>query len=185
MILSESYKITPKKSHNAFSVNRALVNSHDYHKKFDDLTPHKSANESIYNQSKRILEHRDGTEFESMSVINARTGELITDNLSETINNNSRTGLTKEQYDNHPASTRPSVTDILTLWKEKNATSSIIAGHDGSVFAISNINRKMPLDKMYEKAYNEYKEMGYTSEMAKIKATNTLYESGAFTIKEV
>lgn len=81
---------------------------------------------------------------------------------------------------NHPASTRPSGTDILTMWKEPKVSTSIIVGHDGSVFSLSNMNRKIPLDKIYEKAYNETVSNGYPKEMAKIIATNSLYETKAF-----
>lgn len=104
-----------------------------------------------------------------------------------------KTGLTKEQYDtihnancnfiiihNPPGSTRPSGTDILTLWKEQKAESSIVIGHDGTVYSISNINRKIPLDKIYEEAYNRAIADGFPSSLAKIKATDELYNTAAF-----
>ena len=126
---AENYIITTKETQNGFSVNRKLVNSYDYHRKFDNITTHKAANESIYQQSKRILENQDGTEYERMVVVDYRTGSVVADNIESTVNNKLKTGFTEEQYQkvinhkgntviihNHPGSTRPSGKDILTLW---------------------------------------------------------------------
>lgn len=189
----ENIKISKKDIQNDYSVNRKLVNSKEYHDKFKDLTPHKNVNAQIYQRSKAILENRDGTDTERMAVINSRTGELLATNIESGSDVQLKTGLTKEQYDtinskncdfiiihNHPGSTRPSGTDILTLWKEQRATSSIVIGHDGTVYSVSNINRKIPLDKIYEGAYNNYKSLGYDDNFAKKKATDDLYELNAF-----
>lgn len=202
---NENYKITKKSANNQFSVNGKIVNSQTYHNKFKNITSHKYANEGIYQQAKRLLEFRDLkiasnindndiAMRENLIVINARTGKVMADNIGTIDNRNLKTGLSKQDYDkivnsgepfvmlhNHPSSTRPSGTDILTLWKNKNAVASVIVGHDGTVYCMSNINRKIPLDKIYEQSYNDYKvELG-NSEMAKIKATDELYKLGVFT----
>ena len=189
---NQNYIITPKPKQNAYSVNRDLVNSKAYHDKFEDLTPHKAANENIYLQSKRLLEHRDGSESESLIVLDSRTGKLIVDNFKNP-DQSLKTKLTDEQYDivqkhngsfimlhNHPASVRPSGTDILTLWGQPKADRTIIVGHDGSVFEISNINREMSLDKIYKNAYNNAVEDNIPKDYAKIIATNALYDTRAF-----
>ena len=194
----ENYTISQKNVQNNFSVNRKLVNSKAYHDKFENISEHRPANESVYQQAKRLLEHRDGTDFESMIVLDSRTGIVVTDNISIGSNEQLKTGLSEEQYQkviehtgnviiihNHPGSRRPSGTDILTLWKEEKADISVIVGHDGSVFSISKINRKISLDKIYEKAYNEAKELGYSNAFARVKAADALYESGAFDYMEV
>lgn len=190
----EDFKITKKNTSNGFSVNRELVNAKQYHDKFSGLTEHKAANESVYQQAKRILEDRDGKDTERMAIIDARTGELLTDNLSVGEDSRFKTGLSFEEYQkikesgkrflilhNHPSSTRPSITDILTFWKEEKADASIVVGHDGAVYAITDMNRKIPLDKLYEMYYYSYKELGYDVDMARLKATNDIYASKAFT----
>ena len=190
----EAFKITKKSTSNGFSVNRGFVNSKKYHDQFTGLTEHRAVNESIYQQAKRILEDRDGKDTERMAIIDARTGELLTDNLSVGEDLRFKTGLSFEEYQkikesgkrflilhNHPSSTRPSITDILTFWKEEKADASIVVGHDGTVYVIANANRKIPLDKLYEKYYDSYKELGYDVDMAKLKATNDVYASKAFT----
>ena len=190
----EDFKITKKNTSNGFSVNRELVNAKRYHDKFSGLTEHKAANESVYQQAKRILEDRDGKDTERMAIIDARTGELLTDNLSVGEDSRFKTGLSFEEYQkikesgkrflilhNHPSSTRPSITDILTFWKEEKADASIVVGHDGTVYVITDMNRKIPLDKLYEMYYYSYKELGYDVDMARLKATNDIYASKAFT----
>ena len=194
----ENYTISQKSVQNSFTVNRKLVNSKAYHDKFENISEHRPTNESVCQQAKRLLEHRDGTDFESMIVLDSRTGIVVTDNISIGSNEPLKTGLSEEQYQkviehtgnviimhNHPGSYRPSGTDILTLWKEEKADISVIVGHDGSVFSISKINRKISLDKIYEKAYNDAKELGYSDAFARIKATDALYKSGAFEYMEV
>ena len=189
---NQNYKVTPKSNQNAYSVDRDLVNSKTYHDKFDNLTPHKAANENIYQQSKRLLEHRDGSDSESLIVLDSRTGKLIVDNFKNP-DQNLKTKLTDEQYDlvqrhngsfimlhNHPAGVRPSGTDILTLWGQPKADRTIIVGHDGSIFDISNINREIPLDKIYKNAYNNAVENNIPKDYAKIIATNALYDTRAF-----
>lgn len=42
------------------------------------------------------------------------------------------------------------------------------------------MNRKVQLDKIYEKAYNENIEKNYPKELAKVRANDKLYESKAF-----
>lgn len=92
---SENYLIAPKAVTNAYSVNSKLVNSKPYHDKFEGVTKCKLANENLYQQSKRLLEHRDGSDRESLIVIDSRKGELIVDNFSN-IGNEFKTGLTTE-----------------------------------------------------------------------------------------
>lgn len=189
---NQNYTITPKSQQNAYSVNRDLVNSKAYHDKFENLTPHRAANENIYQQSKRLLEHRDGSESESLIVLDSRTGKLIVDNFKNP-DQSLKTKLTDKQYElvknhkgnfimlhNHPAGVRPSGTDILTLWGQTKADRTIIVGHDGSVFEISNINRDIPLDKIYKNAYNNAIENNIPKDYAKIIATNALYDTRAF-----
>lgn len=193
-VKQEEFKLTKKETNNGFSVNREFVNSKKYHDQFNGLTKHRAANESVYQQAKRILEDRDGKDTERMAIIDARTGELLTDNLSAGEDSSFKTGLSLEEYQkikesgkqfiilhNHPSSTRPSITDILTFWKEEKAVASVVVGHDGTVYIITDANRKIPLDKLYEKYYYSYKELGYDVDMARLKATNDIYASKAFT----
>lgn len=190
--LDETVKITEKDGEKIYSsVNRELVNSKEYHDKFDGLTEHRAVNESIYQESMRMLEHRDGTPFEDMVVLDARTGKFIVGNMDAKVIG--RTGLTKSQIakvtgygqdvivvHNHPNSSRISYKDILTMYQNKNVSAVVAVGHDGSVQIISNLNREIPIDKLWEKVYNDTVSAFGDKVVAEHKSLTTLYDLGIF-----
>ncbi|MCD7958464.1 MAG: hypothetical protein LUF89_02820, partial [Ruminococcus sp.] len=71
------------------------------------------------------------------------------------------------------------------LWKETKAKASVVVGHDGAVYCISDVNREKGLDKIYRNVYNNYKELGYDTDNAKRRATDALYKTKAFYYLEV
>ncbi|NRT34538.1 SPP1 gp7 family putative phage head morphogenesis protein [Clostridium beijerinckii] len=191
LVQNQELKITKKDINNNYSVNRQMANSKEYHDKFENLPLNKAAKENIYLESKKILEHRDGKPYEDLVVLDARTGKEIVSNRNA--DNNLKTGLTKADYEkvtnhkgeivllhNHPGGGRPSIADILTAFRQGNVKSSIVVGHDGTVNSISNINRNVDIERIYNEYYNEYKQLGYESQHARIKATDDIYEIGVF-----
>lgn len=185
-VVSQIKKITDKKNENAYTVNRKLVNRKQYHDKFENLTEHKSVNESVYQESTTILEHRDGTNYEDIVALDSRTGNVISSNYNSI--NEGSTGFNREQYEmimknknnivlmhNHPNSSRPSIADIRTLFKEDKINYSVVICHDGDIHIISNPNRKLDIDKIYSDLYNEYVDMFGNKDIARIKATDDLY----------
>lgn len=189
--LEETRWITDKGEKNAFTVNSALVNTKAYHDKFDGLTTHKQANEGLYQQSMKMLEHRDGTDFEDMVLLDSRTGKLITEN---TVSRKAgRTGLTDEQYadylkykgtatiiHNHPNSSRVSFTDIKTMFLNDKVDTVVAVGHDGSVYKVYNPNRNFDIEKFEEMVYNKYVNIYQDEKLAMIKMTDDLYNLGVF-----
>ena len=192
MPLDETVKITKKNGERtSSSVDRDFVNSKQYHDKFDTLTGHKSVNESIYQESMRMLEHRDGTPYEDMVLLDARNGKFIVGNMDSQLVG--RTGLTEGQFSilskhkgdaiivhNHPNSSRISYKDILTMYEHENISAIVAVGHDGSVQMVSNLNRKIPLDKLWEKVYNDSVSVYGDKKLAEHKALTTLYDLGIF-----
>ena len=192
MGLNETVKITKKKGEtNPSSVNRKLVNSKEYHDKFENITEYKAVNESIYQESMRMLEHRDGTPFEDMVLLDAKTGKFITGNMSSEVVG--KTGLTESQFSkvaahkgdiiivhNHPNSSRISAKDIITAHKQDNVSSVVAVGHDGTVHVVSNINRNTDIDKLWNEVYNAYVYEYKDKDLAKVKATTQLYEMNLF-----
>lgn len=154
------------KSDDNSNVNADLVNTKEYHDKFEEISSHKAVDENIYQESMEILSERNGTDFESLVAIDSRTGEVIVKNSSLGISG--KTAFDFEQYNkclsnendiilihNHPNSSRPSYTDIKTLFDNTNISSSIVACHDGTVYKLYNPNRQIGIDKTYEVAYND------------------------------
>lgn len=187
----QDVKITVKKNSNVYSVNRKLVNSKQYHDKFEKLPLNKNVSQSAYYESKVILEHRDGTFFEDVMVIDSKTGKQIVGN--NTYEAEFKSAITKEQYEkvighsgnvvllhNHAEGTRLSKADIFTAFETTNVEMSLAIGHDGSVHCIYDINRKVDIEKIYNAVYNTIVEKFGNKDLAKIKATDALYKSGAF-----
>lgn len=188
---SQDIKITNKQTQNEYSVNKDLVNSKKYHDKFENLPLSRATQQSAYYESKVILEHRDGTAFEDVAVIDSRTGKLVASN--NTYEKPFKSAMTQDEYTkvtshkgsvviihNHAEGTRLSKTDIFTAFTTKNTDVSIAVGHNGSVHCIYDINRKIDIDKIYNTVYNNVLEEYGNRDLATIKATDALYRSGAF-----
>lgn len=189
--LSQGIKIS-KKNHtsNYGIVDRKLVNSKEYHDKYVDLTEHKVVNEAMYQEAMKMLEHRDGTPFEDMVAIDARTGKVI---LSVTDSEDiGKLTISQEDYDkivnyngklillhNHPNSSRTSYTDISRL-KENSVYAIASVGHDGSISYVYDLKENFDIEKFWEEAYNNYKEIYGDNILAKHYATDLLYELGVF-----
>jgi hypothetical protein len=185
-------KITKKDEKNSYSVNRPLVNSKEFHNKFDSLTTHKEVNESIYQETMKMLEHRDGTDGEDLIALDARTGKVIVSNTSSTASG--RTGFTKEQYDvfskhkgdvillhNHPNSSRLSFTDISTIYKNDSVIGSVAVGHNGTVHFVNKLkNDDIDIDNIWNELYNKAIEIHQNKDVAKHKALDALYDFGVF-----
>lgn len=184
-------KISRKETDNLYSVNRKLVNSKGYHDKFELLPFSKSTKEALYFHSKRILEHRDGTFGEDLVVLDYRTGELVTENISAT--EGGKVSLNREQYDkvlsakngvillhNHPEGRRLSKSDVFSAFKEHAVKGSVVAGHDGEVYYIHDINRSISLELEFKKLYNKYKELGLPDVVANGRAMDEIYSLGVF-----
>ena len=193
--VDQAAQITKKDVINAFSVNRDLVNSKQYHDKFEGLTNHKSVNESIYQESMKMLEHRDSTDYEDIVALDARTGDVIVENTLSV--QKGKTGFTEEQYKalikhegkvillhNHPNGSRPSYTDIYSLFENSSfVDGSVAVGHDGSVHLISNPSTKIDkktLDKLWDDVYNSIVEIYPDEDLASHYALDIIYQKKIF-----
>ena len=191
MRVEQAKKITDKGKDNAYTVDAKLVNSKKYHDKFESLTKRKAVNEAVYLEATRILEHRDGTDREDMVLLDFRTGAFVTGNMDSV--KSGATGLTDEQYKayakhsgtvaivhNHPNSSRPSYTDILTMYKQDKVDAVVAVGHDGSVHVITDLDRDFDIENYWQEAYNDAMKVYGDKDVARHKATDELYSLGVF-----
>ena len=58
-------------------INRTYINSGDYRKKFDKISASPKLNRLLYQLSKKMLEHRSGTEYEDMYWIDPQSIAVI------------------------------------------------------------------------------------------------------------
>ena len=189
--MKQTVKITIKNYENDYGVvDRQLVNSKEFHDKFEGLVDHKEVNEVLYQESMKMLEHRDGTSFEDVVAIDSRTGKIIESITDSKIPG--RVQITERQLKriqnhtgnitllhNHPNGSRPSFADIQKL-TEPNIDSVVSVGHDGSVYRVYNMDVKFDIDKFYHNTYNEYKKICNDDILAERYATDALYEIGIF-----
>ena len=184
-MIYEQSLISKKESVNGFSVERNYINSKEYHDKFEKLPLSKPVIESLYKETGRLLEAVDGQEQEHMLAINARTGEPVIDNFSRP-GHAGHTSFDEDEYNaicsvedyialvhSHSYNRPPSGQDIATYAKDDHVKISLIACHDGDLFAI--ISAKKQVAEIYERAYNNFREQ-FDSDTAKTLATKLLYD---------
>ena len=191
----QEHKVQHVKGDNRNIVNTRVVNSKNYTEKFDGVGSNKKVDNIIKNRTLDILDERNGTNLESVSYMDIRTGKEIVYNNTTDLEFGVK--LTEDEkryisnYDgnliaihNHPQSSRPSYGDIITMQDQKNVEKIIVAAHNGKVYIISNIDRTVNLETMYEKEITFYKKNGFDIALAKKKALDAIYEKGVFEYEE-
>lgn len=166
-----------------FSVS-PIVNTKAYHDAFEEMPVSRSVAQTAYEQAGRILRATNGTEFEHMAAVNARTGKLVADNLGRAPTR-ARTAFSRGEMarveacregvvliHNHPASKPPSYQDVHTAASYSAIVASIVLGHDGSVWWVSVSDAELA-DKLVA-LYNELKDD--LGDYAEVKALKILLE---------
>ncbi len=136
------------------------VNSEKWHNNFNKITDNDSVNDAIRNVSEQVLKHRDGTFYESMYLINAKTGNIegfnttsnvklkvaLTDKMKEALNN---PDLDLIGIHNHPYSHVPSLADLNAIAKRSNQSMGVVVCHNGTIFTYTR-----PKCEIKEQDYN-------------------------------
>ena len=133
------------------------------------MSANKNVDESLYKQAAKILSHRNGTEYEDIAILDARTGTLLVENASATVKY--KCGLTYAQYQklresgkeieilhNHPNSTEPSTADIIGLFKREMARASTIIAHDGTVYRLEKLKQFAEIENLVQDTYREVRQ---------------------------
>ena len=126
-----------------------------------------ATNEALYKNAIKILNDRNGTDFESVCAIDIKTGKVVAMNdkavkhkeigfidvdIKKILNNDNDIIL----LHNHSMSSEPSLQDIKTLITNSKVNSSIVIGHNGAIYKVSKKKNKKILVKQIEKLYNDY-----------------------------
>lgn len=121
------------------------VNSEKWRSNIEKITDNKNVNNTLKNVSEQMLKQRDGTFYESMYLINAKTGNIegfnTTSNvkLKVALNDNMKKALDNPDLEligihNHPYSSIPSLGDLNAIAKRNNQSMGVIVCHDGTIF---------------------------------------------------
>lgn len=127
-----------------FQINKSLIDSSEYRKRFNLLGEKPNITRAIYSASKLILNHRNGTEFEDLVFINSDTGETLISNHENKVRSVSPTRKMRQMLSdsasrtiiaihNHPGSSVPSYAD-LNIALIRKYKFGLIVGHDGIIF---------------------------------------------------
>ena len=168
-------------TNNDYSINTKAINTKEYTEKYSGIGKNHIVDSSVRNEVVSILNHRDGTPYEDLSLINYKTGKVEVSIRKPDIEHGV---MPNEEYKrflsetkenvialhNHPSSVRPSISDILTSMgynREKGEIThscikkSVVACHNGKVYIIDNIKHDktlaQTLDKEYKNVYNYIK----------------------------
>jgi len=191
MIHSELAIVKDNGIKNDYRVNFDLVNSKAYHDKFVGLTEHKALDEALYKQAAKMLEHRSGSEYEDIAMLDARTGKFLVGNDKASGDFKHKCGLSNDDANyleslrkkfeilhNHPGSSIPSTADIEGLFQRENAVGSTVICHDGTVYRMiknkPHTNIKQFLDALYEDTRKVH--YGMPKELIELHATELAIE---------
>lgn len=145
---NEAFIKAKKGDKNDYSVNYKKVNTKEYHDKFRRLPLPKPVQEQLYIQTGRMLQELDGTAYERLVALDAKTGDLVADTYSHKlfeskanfdddkrkIIHNHKNGIVL--LHNHPGDSPPSFPDIRSALTNENVFGSLVSGHGGTVYYI-------------------------------------------------
>jgi hypothetical protein len=185
----------------ATRVDKKLIESNEYRRKFDNATDNPKVNKVLYNSAKELLSDRSGTRYESMRWIDGDTGEIIAefDNMGKIPDLTGTDHELKVEYGdnvllklkghnnvvtihNHPNSTAPSAGDFNSAYKHGYAV-GFIAAHNGRVFKFTS-NQQIN-DSAYDIIWQKYCNRGYSEIEAQIMTLEQFIRDADITFEEV
>jgi hypothetical protein len=161
------------------------VKSRDWRQGFESLTNDLETNALVRSEALRILEHRNNSDFEDLSIVSRTSGSVIgrstgatrpcvakyTEDLKRKI---MRARGNDEQLiaiHNHPNSWPPSGSDIIS-YMQRGYSKSVIACHDGNLHVIEGIDKNL-LPQTITARFAKHRRQGYNER----EATDMLLQS--------
>lgn len=173
-------------------VNMKYILSEAYRKKFDKITSNAAVNKTLYDCAVKILQHRNGTQYEDMYWIDINTGEVVAESVDSSIPLKVKYTDQIEKkihgrFDlitihNHPNGTAPSPDDFGSSFDRKYLL-GIVIGHNGRIFMYS-ASREVPTIVLNASVVN-FLSMGYNMVEAYVHAWSDLARKGMVLFEEV
>jgi hypothetical protein len=186
----------------ATQVDKKLIESNEYRRKFDNATDNPKVNKVLYESAKEILFDRSGTHYESMYWINGDTGDVLV--KAEYMGKIGRyTGArfyNRVVYDdaklkkqlcghlniitihNHPNSTAPSPSDLNSAFK-RHYLSGYTVSHNGTVYEYK-ANDETNITA-FDMAVSEYLDDGFDINNAQLLAYKSFSKYSNISVREV
>lgn len=130
----------------SLNANMENINSDAYAKKYN-ITDNPDVNESLLSCARKSIDHRNGTKFEDMYIINANTGNVMGSQTEMKVesgiiyNDSILSALDKSKQEkipiiaihNHPEGLPPSIDDFNKAY-DNNYLFGVACGHNGQVY---------------------------------------------------
>ncbi|MCM1577393.1 MAG: hypothetical protein NC078_01170 [Ruminococcus sp.] len=140
----------------AVNADMEYINSEHFAGKFKDITPNEKVNQILLECSRKAIEHRNGTLYEDMYIINAVTGEIITKQLNSGIEKGiiytgkmksaiakaRAKGIPMIALHTHPEGYPPSVEDFNSAYNQGYIL-GVVVGHNGQVYIFKRPDEKI------------------------------------------
>ena len=175
-------------------INSAYIESGEYRRKFDNLTPNAEVNRVLYSKAKEMLKHRSGTLFEDMYWIDGDTGKIIAREInSETergifYSDSTKKAVTTHKNNNliaihnHPGSMPPSAADLNSCHRNGYNVGYVVC-HNGQLFGYKSDENINP--RLYDIYIKRFINDGNSEFEAQVKALNRLKENHYIDVWEV
>lgn len=164
------------------SVDLEYLKSEEYKNKFKGITGNTKVDEQLYQQSKAILTHRNGTDKEDLCLIDSQTGKIVgrqsnskidfgveyNSSIENAIKKNPRGTLIS--IHNHPTNNPPTGSDFVSNGSNGYKL-GIAVTHNGKVFTYK-AGEKPFSATTFGKQVDKYRGFGYTEYDAIINVLN-------------
>lgn len=166
-------------------VNLEYISSKEYKEKFSKLPYNENVRNSVYEQSKAILMHRNGTYYEDICLVDINTGAIKAVSYNNKIPNEvyyspkalkavSENKNTLISIHNHGTNNPPTGSDIVSAGG-KQYNMGVVVCHDGSVYTYK--PGQKPFSRYYfDNTVDKYRKMAYNEKESILKTLADLSE---------
>lgn len=159
-------------------VDLDMLKSKEYKQKFKGITGISKVDNSLYEYSRAILTHRNGTYFEDLCVVDAKTGRLVALDTNNETENEVKYGKNTElliKYNpyryvsihNHGTNNPPTGSDLVSSGRRKYKMGVAVC-HNGDVYVYKAGNCPFTRE-FFDNTVDEIKKTGYTESEAILK----------------
>lgn len=159
-------------------MNKSVIESSDYRRKFDAFGESEQVSKSMYDESVRAITHRSENVFEDLIFINSKTNEVLRSVDFEVPKTEKPTKRmlkmlsSSDDYSiigihNHPDSYTPSSDDVIVA-RDRKYKYGIVVGHNGIIYKYSisgEVNADVYLANIGKLIYNKDKINDFDKEM--------------------
>ena len=173
---SEKEQSKPKYLDKDTVINKKVIESSDYRKRFNQVSDRTEVNRKAWQLAKEMLNHRSGTRYEDIAFIDYLSGKA---KINKNYNKESTAKPSKSMrkmlqvaelntiiaIHNHPGSSVPSIPDLRACI-QRGYKKGIIVCHNGKIYIYS-VNADKYIEPIAASALDLLEKRGYTEEVVR------------------